>query len=47
MPSEEFNNSGCNTVRINSRSTTGFSWSSWSGTTPTACDCIYWIAIEP
>jgi uncharacterized delta-60 repeat protein len=47
MPSEEFNNSGCNTVRINSRSTTGFSWSSWSGTTLTACDCIYWIAIEP
>jgi uncharacterized delta-60 repeat protein len=47
MPSEEFNNSGCNTVRINSRSTTGFSWSSWSGTTQTACDCIYWMAIEP
>jgi uncharacterized delta-60 repeat protein len=46
-PSEEFNNSGCNTVRINSRSTTGFSWSSWSGTTQTACDCIYWMAIEP
>jgi uncharacterized delta-60 repeat protein len=47
MPSEEFNNSGCNTVRINSRSTTGFSWSSWSGTTQTSCDCIYWMAIEP
>jgi uncharacterized delta-60 repeat protein len=46
-PSEEFNNSGCNTVRINSRSTTGFSWSSWSGTTQTACDCIYWVAVEP
>jgi uncharacterized delta-60 repeat protein len=46
-PSEEFNNSGCNTLRINSRSTTGFSWSSWSGTTQTSCDCIYWVAIEP
>jgi hypothetical protein len=47
QPSEEVDNNGCTSVRIISRSTTGFSWNAWSGGTSTSCDCIYWMAIEP
>ena len=37
--------SGCTSVRIKSRNTTGFEFQSWTGGSPAPCDCIHWIAI--
>lgn len=42
---EEPDASGCTSVRIRSRSTTGFEFQSWTGGNPAPCDCIHWIAI--
>jgi len=45
--SEEGSNSGCTSARITARSASSFSWNSWVGSSGVACDCIYWMAIEP
>lgn len=42
---EEPDASGCTSVRIRSRTTSAFEFQAWTGGTPTACDCIHWIAI--
>ncbi len=44
---EEPDQSGCTSVRVTSRSTTGFTYQAWTGGSPSACDCIHWVAIGP
>ncbi len=42
---ESANNSGCIAVRLQARSTTEFSWSSYGTTSLSECDCFHWLAI--
>lgn len=42
---ESANNSGCIAVRLQGRSTTEFSWSSYGTVSLSECDCFHWLAI--